>query len=499
MKTIFTFFLCSCSILSYAQKDSASGYAHLIDTADLKKHLYTLASAEMEGRETATEGQRKAATYIEQHFRKIGLLPGWTGVFQQPFPVFRDSIVQLGLELDGKPLTPGADFSVNTRTGKDSSLSANDIVFVGYGRSDSVRDDYSDVDVQGKVVLVVPGSPLIKERKKKKPGVPQDLHTIHEAASKKGAAALLVVDNSRARLHVPSTGPMYIDKMEDKTPSTFFITDSVARLIMGAELEKVKISLDSAPVPKLYLNSIRLQLKREPQQLQSTNVIGVLEGTSKKDEAIVITAHYDHMGKSDTVIHYGADDDGSGTVTILELSEAFAKAALAGNRPTRSIVFMTVSGEEKGLWGSAYYSDHPTFPMEKTSANINIDMIGRVESGRKKDSLNYVYVVGDNRLSSDLRPISETANKKSFNFSLDYKFNDPNDPQRIYYRSDHYNFARNGVPAVFYFNGLHDDYHRPSDTPDKINYPLLAKRAQLIFYTAWEMANRDAMLKRDLQ
>jgi Zn-dependent M28 family amino/carboxypeptidase len=261
----------------------------------------------------------------------------------------------------------------------------------------------------------------------------------------------------------------------------------------------VKVSLDSAPAPKLYSNSIGLQLKREPQQLQSTNVIGVLEGTSKKEEAIVITAHYDHMGKSDTVIHYGADDDGSGTVTILELSEAFTKAASAGKRPTRSIVFMAVSGEEKGLWGSAYYSDHPVFPMEKTSANINIDMIGRVESGRKKDSLNYVYVVGDNRLSSDLRPISETANKKSFNFTLDYKFNDPNDPQRIYYRSDHYNFARNGVPAVFYFNGLHDDYHRPSDTPDKINYPLLAKRAQLIFYTAWEMANRDAMLKRDLQ
>jgi hypothetical protein len=499
MKTIFTFFLCSWSVLCYAQKDTASGYVHWIDTADLKKHLYTLASAEMEGRETATEGQRKAATYIEQHFRQIGLLPGWNGLFQQPFPVFRDSIVQMVLELNGKPLTAGADFSVNTMAGKDSSLSANEIVFVGYGRSDSVRDDYSGVEVKGKVVLVVPGSPLIKERKRKKPGLPQDLHTIHEAASKNGAAALLVVDTGRARLHVPSTGPMYIDKTEDETPPIFFITDSVARLIMGAELEKVKVSLDSAPAPKLYSNSIGLQLKREPQQLQSTNVIGVLEGTSKKEEAIVITAHYDHMGKSDTVIHYGADDDGSGTVTILELSEAFAKAASAGKRPTRSIVFMAVSGEEKGLWGSAYYSDHPVFPMEKTSANINIDMIGRVESGRKKDSLNYVYVVGDNRLSSDLRPISETANKKSFNFTLDYKFNDPNDPQRIYYRSDHYNFARNGVPAVFYFNGLHDDYHRPSDTPDKINYPLLAKRAQLIFYTAWEMANRDAMLKRDLQ
>ena len=160
---------------------------------------------------------------------------------------------------------------------------------------------------------------------------------------------------------------------------------------------------------------------------------------------------------------------------------------------------MTVSGEEKGLWGSAYYVEHPAFPLEKTSANINIDMIGRVESGRRDDSLNYVYIVGDNRMSSDLRPISETVNRQTLKFVLDYKFNDPNDPQRIFYRSDHYNFAKNGVPAIFYFNGLHEDYHRPGDTPDKINYELLAKRAQLIFFTAWEMANRDETLKRDLE
>jgi Zn-dependent M28 family amino/carboxypeptidase len=205
------------------------------------------------------------------------------------------------------------------------------------------------------------------------------------------------------------------------------------------------------------------------------------------------------MGKKDSVIFYGADDDGSGTVTILELADAFTKASAAGAGPKRTIIFMAVSGEEKGLWGSEYYASNPIFPLSKTSVNINIDMIGRVESRRKADSLNYIYVVGDNRLSSDLRPISEAANKKLYNFTLDYKFNDPEDPQRIFYRSDHYNFAKNGVPAIFYFNGLHDDYHRPTDTPDKINYPLLAKRAILIFHTAWEMANREEMLKRDLE
>jgi Zn-dependent M28 family amino/carboxypeptidase len=160
---------------------------------------------------------------------------------------------------------------------------------------------------------------------------------------------------------------------------------------------------------------------------------------------------------------------------------------------------MTVSGEEKGLWGSEHYSDHPLFPLEKTTVDLNIDMIGRIDPKRKAgDSTNYVYVVGDDKLSSDLRPISEAMNKKYTKLELDYKYNAPRDPERIYYRSDHYNFARKGVPIIFYFNGTHNDYHRPTDTPDKINYNLMAKRAQLVFYTAWEMANRNAMLKRDI-
>jgi Zn-dependent M28 family amino/carboxypeptidase len=181
------------------------------------------------------------------------------------------------------------------------------------------------------------------------------------------------------------------------------------------------------------------------------------------------------------------------------MAEAFAKAKAAGKGPRRSIVFMTVSGEEKGLWGSEYYSNHPAFPLEKTTADLNIDMIGRSDSSRKGDTTNYVYVVGDDKLSSELKPISEAINKKYTKLELDYKFNDPNDRNRIYYRSDHFNFARKGVPIIFYYDGmLGADYHKPTDTPDKINYPLLAKRAQLVFYTAWEMANRNDMLKRDI-
>ena len=182
------------------------------------------------------------------------------------------------------------------------------------------------------------------------------------------------------------------------------------------------------------------------------------------------------------------------------MANAFAKAKAEGKGPRRNVLFMTVSGEEKGLWGSEYYSEHPTVPMDKVTADLNIDMIGRTDTERTSgDTLNYVYVVGDDKLSTELKPISEGVNKKHTKLVLDYKFNDPKDPNRIYYRSDHYNFARKGVPIIFYYDGmLKADYHQPTDTPDKINYPLLAKRAQLVFHTAWEMANRDAQLKRDI-
>ena len=198
-------------------------------------------------------------------------------------------------------------------------------------------------------------------------------------------------------------------------------------------------------------------------------------------------------------IYYGADDDGSGTVAVMVMAEAFAKAAAEGNRPRRTMVFMTVSGEEKGLWGSEYYSDHPFFPLDKTSVDLNIDMVGRVDTERKTDdTLNYVYVIGHDKISSDLPIINEAANKKYTNLVLDYKFDDPNDQNRIYFRSDHYNFARKGVPILFFYDGmLKSDYHQPTDTVEKINWNLYEKRTKMIFYTAWEMANRDDMLKRD--
>lgn len=228
----------------------------------------------------------------------------------------------------------------------------------------------------------------------------------------------------------------------------------------------------------------------------SENVLAFIEGSEKPEEIIVISAHYDHIGMKNGEIYNGADDDGSGTVTIMKIGEAFRTAKKDGNGPKRSILLLHVTGEEKGLLGSKYYVNHPIFPLANTVANLNMDMIGRVDDAHEATP-NFIYLIGSDKLSSELHAISEEINSKFTNLLLDYTYNDENDPNRYYYRSDHYNFAKNNIPIIFYFNGTHDDYHRPSDTPDKINYEVLAKRAQLVFLTAWEIANREDRIVLD--
>jgi len=228
----------------------------------------------------------------------------------------------------------------------------------------------------------------------------------------------------------------------------------------------------------------------------SENVLAFIEGSEKPNEIIVISAHLDHIGiTTNGLINNGADDDGSGTVAILEIAEAFKTAENDGYKPKRSVLFLHVTGEELGLYGSRYYTDvNPIFPLENTVANLNIDMIGRIDS-KHENNPNYVYLIGSDKLSTELHTISEEVNKTYLNIELDYTYNDDNDPNRFYYRSDHYNFAKNNIPVIFYFNGTHADYHKPTDTPDKIAYDLLEKRARLIFFTAWELANRKERIK----
>ncbi len=490
--------------MGFAQKKAnPQKFAATITEEDLRTHLFIIAGAEMEGRETATEGQRKAAAYIEDQFKKLGLIPGNNGAYQMSFPVYRDSITGAEMKVNGTDFQFYDDFQPNSRVSRSGDYYFSEFVFAGHGIVEGSRDDYNGISVKGKAVVLLDGSPKDFKSEQKGMMAPSSLFGKYQKAVDKGAAAVLIIATDFPRKAGPVTGNMYVNLYSaEQNAALYNISQKVAAQLLGSEWATISASAKNSAVPaKLYKANLMLHMSKKVQFLESTNVLGYVEGSDKKDEWLVVTAHYDHLGKRGDVIYYGADDDGSGTVGVIEMAEAFAKAKAAGNGPRRNIMFMAVSGEEKGLWGSAWYGDNPAVPLEKTTANLNIDMIGRVDTERKSaDTLNYVYVVGDDKLSTELKPLSEGANKKYTKLKLDYKFNDPNDRNRIYFRSDHYNFARKGVPVIFYYDGmLQADYHKPTDTPDKINYTLLKKRAQLVFYTAWEMANREQMMKRDLE
>ncbi|MGD1843097.1 MAG: M28 family metallopeptidase [Thermonemataceae bacterium] len=260
--------------------------------------------------------------------------------------------------------------------------------------------------------------------------------------------------------------------------TSYFQVFEIARVKRRYRLVKPNMSLDSTYGIKT-----------------TENVVGYIEGTSKKEEVLVISAHYDHVGKKYTTIFNGADDNASGTSGMIEIAEAFAEAQKAGYRPKRTIVFLLVSAEEIGLMGSSFYTNYqPLFPLENTVANLNVDMIGRVDENHQENP-DYIYLIGSDKLSEDLHQLSERVNATYMQLKLDYTYNADNDPNRYYYRSDHYNFAKNNIPVIFYFNGVHADYHQPTDTPDKINYTKMTKIAQLVFFTAWEIANREARIQ----
>jgi hypothetical protein len=248
-----------------------------------------------------------------------------------------------------------------------------------------------------------------------------------------------------------------------------------------------KQDIDAAINTENYFQKMILKIRGK--DVKTENVVAIIPGAEIPKEYIVISAHLDHVGVKNGQIYNGADDDGSGNVAMLEIAEAFQMAVKENNRPKRSIIFLHVTGEEKGLLGSRYYTENPLYPLENTVANLNIDMIGRLDPKRVDKDPNYIYLIGSDKLSNELHEVSETVNRTYTNLILDYTFNADNDPNRFYYRSDHYNFAKNNIPVIFYFNGTHEDYHQPTDTADKINYDILQKRTKLIFHTAWELAN----------
>lgn len=518
MKKIISFAcLMMVSILGFTQNSIEAKYARIININTLKKHLTIIASDSMEGRETGTEGQRKAAAYIEQYFKTIGLKPiAELNGYQQFFPLKFDSVISSSLSISNEKWNYGKDFICPISKNKTNHFTSNEIVFVGYGIDDSQYSDYTNINVAGKLVVMIAGEPKKKDKfflRANKDNVTWDLDLKLQTAKDNGAVGALVIDKSMSTfsksmiMRNSKTGFTFNsnneNEVQESTMSYAYISHEAGKKIIGDDFDNI---IDAAK-KFMLLNELKksfpitstFDFQKSSGSVNASNVLGVVEGSDKKDEYVFLTAHYDHLGIQDGVIYNGADDDGSGTVTVMQMAQAFAQAKKDGHGPRRTMVFMTVSGEEKGLWGSEYYSEHPLFPLEKTSVDLNTDMIGRVDTERKTaDTLNYVYVVGHNKISSELPIINEGMNKKYTNLVLDYKFDDPNDPNRIYYRSDHYNFARKGVPVLFFYDGmLQADYHQPTDDVDKINWPLFQKRAQMIFYTAWEMANREKMLKRN--
>ncbi|MBL0882101.1 MAG: M28 family peptidase [Chitinophagaceae bacterium] len=482
------------TILVSAQ-DKASRYAPVISTKGLKEKLTIIAGAEMEGRETGMPGERKAAAYIEEQFKKIGLQPGNGNSYQMNYPVYRDEVSDKSLRVNGRSFEWDKQYFFNLGAVTNGTLNIKNIVFAGHGIVDSVKsiNDLAGLDVKDKIVMVLDGDGGIGS-------TAGSSFAKMNALRRVGAAGMLMISSVFPKTTVTATiGNIYFRQSTGSPFTMVTISPEIASALLG---RTTTLSMNDLKAVKkgTYTAELQLMVAKKTTTLETSNVIGVLPGTDKKDEYVFLTAHHDHLGMRNGQIYYGADDDGSGTVSVIQMAEAFAAAVKKGDRPRRSIAFMTVSGEEKGLWGSEYYSDHPIYPLDKTTVNLNIDMVGRVDTERQTaDSLNYVYVIGHDKLSSELAPINEGANNKYTKLTLDYKFDDPKDVNRIYYRSDHYNFARKGVPILFFYDGmLKADYHKVSDTVDKINFELMQKRVQMIYYTAWDIANRDNMLKRDI-
>lgn len=476
--------------------DSAITFAETITEEELKEHLYIYASDEFEGRETGTPGQKKAVAYLKSAYEKLGIPAAKSdGDYFQKVPLEMTKLPTGSITLDGKEYELGESFVTFSKAKGDFE----EIVYVGYGIEEDAYSDYEGLDVNDKVILAKFGEPMNEDGTHKLSGSlePSKWSNMSEAMGKranlaksKGAKGMLFLDELNYNrykgyfdyMKTNDSGQMTIAN-DDKAFFNIVLTKDVAESIIK--------NIESNSEGKSISVKANFNLDSDNEVVDSENVAAIIRGSEKPNEYVIISSHLDHIGvTADGEINNGADDDGSGSVALLEIAEAFKDAADKGHGPKRSVVFLHVTGEEKGLLGSQYYTDNdPIFPLANTVANLNIDMIGRIDPKREGER-NYIYLIGSDKLSTELHELSEEVNKKYMNIELDYTYNDENDPNRFYYRSDHYNFAKNNIPIIFYFNGTHDDYHRPGDTVDKINYDLLENRTRLVFHTAWEVANR---------
>ena len=501
---------------SAADVDLSDTYANTITQEDLRKHLSIIASDAYEGRETGEKGQKMAADYLAKQFQDLGLtgpVQGSDNPYIQHFQLERTHWGDVTFTIGNKPYKWLEDFFIYGKSQFQDETTLQP-VFVGYGIEQEGYSDYAGKDVKGKDVIVLGGEPKTKDGQfvLGTDGKPSKWSTDRTAktstAMQKGARSVITISPDAA-VFTATVGRIkpYLQQSQMGLPTSaeasgqpasaiILVSPALGAQLIGttpAALQQYQADVAQAGKPvavKWKASSAKLKAPVIKESVTTENVMGYLEGTDKKDELLVCSAHYDHIGITNGKVNNGADDDGSGTVSVLELAQAFAQAKKDGHGPRRSILFITVTGEEKGLLGSEYYTEHPVFPLASTIADLNIDMIGRIDSNHKKGDT-YVSLVGSDKLSSELHAINEANNTKYTHLDLDYRYNVPNEPERIYYRSDHYNFAKNGIPVIFYTTGEHEDYHKDTDEVEKIEFPLMETRARLVFHTAWELVNRD--------
>ena len=491
----------------------------------IEAHMQFLAADELAGRETGSKEHEIASLYIATQLQALGLEPaGDNGSYYQRVPLRQARLAQesakFTLHTDGKDTQlsyPKAFFTGPSLQYTQTDITAP-LVFAGYGMvsEEFGLNDYANLDVKGKIVVLLTGRP---------DSLPSEeaAHLSSQKtrlAAERGAIGIISVHtpdaektrpyaNSLLYLNTPDLSWVNDKGIAEKDyPSikvgAYLHMDAAKALFADApqSLEQIYAMLEKKEVPKGFALTTSASLTRESthSMIQSQNVVAVLEGSDPvlKNEYVVVTAHSDHIGigndlRSKDKINNGLMDNAAGVAILLETARLYTQSAV---KPKRSILFLHVTGEEHGLLGSRYYSENPLFPLANTVADVNIDMIGRRDELHATTN-NYVYIIGANRLSAELDHISAAMNQKYIGLDLDYRFNDPKDPNRFYERSDHYNFAKHGIPSVFFFNGVHADYHKKTDEADKIEYDALEKRTQLAFVVAWELANRKNRIQVD--
>ncbi|HEY8188853.1 MAG TPA: M20/M25/M40 family metallo-hydrolase [Pyrinomonadaceae bacterium] len=505
--------------------------ADTISAAELKDYLSFIASDEMEGRDTPSRGLDTTARFLTMNLSRWGFKPaGDDGGYFQKIALSRDVIdkAETRAQLNNQSLSLGDDYIPIVRPGE---VAASQMVFAGNGwlvRSKEI-DAYKGIDAKGKIAVIF-GSPNGTP-----PGIRnsdltgkrgEDWMNASEYAQKQGVAGIVFVPDfqylanwDRNRTRMTERGLTRVDKFQPPAGAQIpqiVISPRVANVLLQGERKNATSIFEAVyggqPLESFGLNpdkklSIVIRVKSEPAKTQ--NVVAVFEGSDPvlKNEYVALGAHYDHVGVGIPVngdsIYNGADDDGSGTTALLGIAEALTKA---GMRPKRSVLFVWHAGEEKGLWGSRYFTMYPTIPLDKIVTQINIDMIGRSKKegddnprNRELSGPNEIYVIGSKMMSTELGELTDTVNKQYLNLTYDYRYDDPSDPNRFFSRSDHYNYARKGIPIVFFFDGEHEDYHRPGDSVDKIDFQKMEKVTRTIYMTLWEIASRPTRPKVDRQ